>query len=389
MNFQIFLFRIFRFLASLKNLIYLNFIILVKKKINKNLRIIFFYFPVKSYQKNIFDLIDEIVKDKNIEVFLGYNSGTSKEVQDFKNSFFINLGYLKYLKKIDIFISSYVVYEFPKSFKKIYINHDIYDTPMVDSSKESHLFSSLRYYDYIFLSSDIAVNSIQKKLNFYLNDIQADKPKLINTGYLKLDHVNKILGKKKIFEDSILLAPTLSSMITDFNCNEYIETIIKDILQNTNYRLIYRPHPGDIRDNKKNMIIEKIFKKYQHNKLFELDINTSYLESYRKSFLLITDFSGTAYTFAFSKLRPLIFFSKNENLLKKSFYDELFFFKDRTEVGKIVQDLDSLIKDVHLMLDKLDIYSKKISDLRSKRIFYFKDSINQNVLNLKKILELK
>ena len=57
-------------------------------------------------------------------------------------------------------------------------------------------------------------------------------------------------------------------------------------------------------------IVKKITNKYQEFKNFKLDISSSYLESYAKSNVLITDFSGTAYTYAFSKNSPVIFFSK-------------------------------------------------------------------------------
>ena len=131
--------KIVRFLLSLKSVLFINFLILFQKFFNKKLKIIFFYFPVKVYQDNILDLVNEIKKDKNIEVILGYNLGSANEIRNLEKTFFINPGYLKFVKYVDIFLSSYVVYDFPKSLNKIYINHDIYDTPMVDVEKEKHL----------------------------------------------------------------------------------------------------------------------------------------------------------------------------------------------------------------------------------------------------------
>ena len=65
--------KIVRFLLSLKSVLFINYFILFKKLFNRKLKIIFFYFPVKVYQDNILDLVNEIKKDKNIEVILGYN----------------------------------------------------------------------------------------------------------------------------------------------------------------------------------------------------------------------------------------------------------------------------------------------------------------------------
>ena len=37
---------------------------------------------------------------------------SSEEIKNRHNAFFLNLGYLKYIKNIDIFCSSYVIYSF-------------------------------------------------------------------------------------------------------------------------------------------------------------------------------------------------------------------------------------------------------------------------------------
>jgi len=66
--------------------------------------------------------------------------------------------------------------------------------------------------------------------------------------------------------------------------------------------------------------------------------------------MLITDFSGTAYTYAFSKSRQIIFFSKNENNLIKSNFNELSFFKDRLDVGTIVQNIENLNEEIYSVL---------------------------------------
>ena len=382
--------KLIRFLLSIKSVLFINLSIRLKKIFNKDLKLIFFYFPVKSYQDNILELIDVIKKEENIEVILGYNLGSSKEVKNNEKAFFINLGYLKFIKQVDIFLSSYVVYDFPDAVNKIYINHDIYDTPMVDVEKEENLIKTLKKCNYIFLSSEIAISELQKKINNYSkNKIDDEKPVLINTGYLKLDHVHEKLKNEKSDEDSILLAPTLSSMLNDYNLDEYLESIIDEILNNSNFKIIYRPHPVDKANLKKNLVINKIYEKYKNNQNFNLDSNISYLDSYKRSKILITDFSGTAYTYAFSKLRPIIFFSKNENNLIRSNFNHLYFFKDRLKVGRIVQNIDNLNKEIYSIDNEIEFFSNQISLLRSERIKFFKNSIKQNVLNLKNILNIK
>jgi hypothetical protein len=381
--------KILRFLLSIKSVLYINLSIKFKKFFNKDLKVIFFYFPVKSYQNNILELIDRIRQEKNIEVILGYNLGSSTEVKNYEKTFFINLGYLRFIKQVDIFLSSYVVYDFPNSVSKIYINHDIYDTPMVDVEKEKNLIETLNKCNYIFLSSEIAISALHKKIDYYSEDkIEKKKPLLINTGYLKLDHVYEKLKNYKSVENSILLAPTLSSMLKDYNLDEDLDSIINGIIDKSNFKIIYRPHPADLVNPKKRLIINNIYKKYKNNKNFDLDFNTSYLDSYKKSKILITDFSGTAYTYAFSKLRPIIFYSKNESNLIKSNFNDLYYFKDRLKVGRIVQNIDNLNEEIYSINKEIKFYSNQISSLRSERIKYFKNSIEQNIMNLKNILNV-
>jgi len=377
-----FLLKIYRFFLSVTSIFRINLFIFFKKKIQQK-KIIFFYFPVKSYQENILELIDELKENNQFTILLGYNASTFQEINKYNNSFFLNLGYLKYIYNIDIFLSSYVVYNLPNASNKVYINHDIYDTPMVNEKNEKNLIYALNKCNYIFLSSEIAIIALEKKINLYLEDNDKKNLKLINTGYLKLDHVHKKVYKSSISEDSILLAPTLSSMFLEYNLSPFLDEIIHEILNDKKFKLIYRPHPGDAKNNH----IKKIKEKFTSNKNFFLDLNTSYLDSYAKSKILITDFSGTAYTYAFSKLRPIIFISRNERVLKQSNLNDLYFFKDRHYVGEIIENIYDINNEIYNIYDKINAYSEIIKKLREKRIKYFNDSIKQNFMNIKNILE--
>ena len=379
--------KTFGFFFSIVSIILINFFILNEKRKNKDTKIIFFYFPVKIYQDNILELINILKEEKNFKIVLGYNIGTSNEIKKLNNSFFLNLGYLKYISNVDIFLSSYVVYNFPKTTNKVYINHDIYDTPMVNIEKEKELMRALNKCNYIFLSSDISIKNLQKKFNVHIeNQNKINKTKFINTGYLKLDHVNQKITKNKLEENSILLAPTLSSMLPEYNLESIIETVIKNILKSEHLKLIYRPHPGDIKNKNQKRNIEKILDKFKKHNNFVFDHNISYIDSYKKSKFLITDFSGTAYTYAFSTLKPVIFISKNEKKLIESELNDLYYFRDRLDVGKINQDLEKISQDIKEITNLKEHFSEKIKSLRNKRIKYFNCAIEQNLYNIKNIL---
>ena len=119
---------------------------------------------------------------------------------------------------------------------------------------------------------------------------------------------------------------------------------------------------------------------------FEIDLSSSYLKSYASAKLLITDFSGTAYTFAYSTLSPVIFFSKNEKKLLRNKNNDLYYFKDRKYVGEICNNVSQLSSIINNMNKKKFFYSKRIQLIRKERIKYLNKSLNKTS---KVIIDLK
>ncbi len=372
------------FFFTLINVIKFYFLNIIEKK-----KIIFFYFPVKAYSENILEINDRIKNSKKFKTYFVYNINSANQIKKCENSFFLDFDFVKYipfkkvfLKKIDVFISSYVNYVFPPNSKNIYICHDIADAPMVNQNIEKRIFLSLNKYDYICLSSDHVIKYYKKKFSSYLGS--NIKPKLVNTGYLKLDNVIKKLKKYKSKKQKILIAPTYSLMMNDYNMSKDLIKII-DYLLKLNERVIYRPHPIDLTARGNSTLINLIKDNLEKKKNFEIDLSSSYLKSYSDAKLLITDFSGTAYTFSYSTLKPTIFFSKNEKKLLKSNNKNLSYFRDRKNIGEICLDLKRL-KGIIFKIEKNDyFYSKKISILRKKRIKHLNNSLNKTselILNL-------
>ena len=130
---------------------------------------------------------------------------------------------------------------------------------------------------------------------------------------------------------------------------------------------------------------QEIFEKYKNNSNFFFDNSHSYMDSYSKAKMLITDFSGTAYTFAYSTLRPVIFFSKNENKFFETKIADLFFYQDRLSVGLICQNIKQLLKSIAKINKKKDYNKNKIFNLRKKRIKYVNKSLDQTIMQILKI----
>ena len=359
----------------------------IKKSNNK---IIFFYFPVKAYYQNIIDISEHLKKNKKIDLFLIYNNSSQEILKNNKNSYFLDINYLKFipfskflLKKVNLFISSYVNYVFLPESKNIYICHDIADSPMVNANQEKKIFLSLAKLHYIFLSSSNVVEYFRNKFLQFGHNVN-DIPELINTGYLKLDKVMKELRRIKNTKNHILLAPTFSRQMKSYNMSSKLDVIINNILKKGE-KVIFRPHPLDLTLKCNFKKIKKIVEKYENNSNFFYDNSHSYMDSYSRAKMLITDFSGTAYTFAYSTLRPVIFFSKNENKFAKTKIVDLFYYKDRALVGLVSQNINQLLNSIAKINKRKEYNKNKIFNLRKKRIKYVKVSLDQTIMQILKI----
>ena len=363
--------------------------IFLKIRNNKN-KTIFFYFPVKAYYQNIIDINERLNRNKKLNLFLIYNDSSYEILKNNKNSYFLDINYLKFipfsnffLKRVNLFISSYVNYVFLPESKNIYICHDIADSPMVNANLEKKIFLSLGKLHYIFLSSSTVVEYFRSKFVEFGHNVN-NIPELINTGYLKLDKVMNELKKIKNTKSHILLAPTFSGQMKNYNMSSKLDTVIDNILR-SGEKIIFRPHPLDLTTNGKIKDIHKIVEKYNINSNFFYDNSHSYMDSYSKAKILITDFSGTAYTFAYATLRPVVFFSKNENKFSKSKIADLFYYQDRSSVGLVCQNINQLLKSIVKINAKKEYNKNKIFNLRKKRIKYVNKSLDQTIMQILKI----
>ena len=361
-------------------------------KKNRLSKFIFFYFPVKAYQKNIIELVSKLNKNDNTFAYLVYNSSSSKELELEKNSFFVDLGYLRFipfanflLSKINFIISGYVNYIFLPNAKNIYISHDIYDTPIVNKNIEKKLFRELLRLDYIFVSSNISKIYFMDKFKEYFGLKKESNLKIINTGYLKLDHIFRLLKKKNHKKDHILIAPTASNAYKKINLSSKLVEIIQFLIDKK-YQVIYRPHPMDLTKKGNYDITQNIRDKFEKYKNFSLDLSSSYLESYSKSFTLITDFSGTAYTYSFSQNKPVLFFSMSKKKIPNKEFKKLYYFNDREKIGFVINNFNDLDKKLNMIKKNKNLFKQKINKLKKIRIKHFGNSLNITKKNIEKIL---
>ena len=343
--------------------------------INENIKVIMFYFPVKAYQENIIELVKNF-KKKNYLIILAYNFSSAGEIKKSQNSYFVDLGYLKFipfknifLKNINFFLSSYLSYIYPPNSKNVYISHDIYDAPMINKKMEKKMFLRINRLDYIFVASEVSKKYFENKLIKFNNNI---KPEIINTGYLKLDHVYKKLNsQKKTDNKSVLIAPAYSLNYKEFNMTKSLNKLIDFLINKLNQKVIYRPHPLDLTKKGDKILVTNIVNRFKNNKNFKTDLSISYLNSYKNAKLLITDITSTAYTFAFSTENPVIFYSPKEKIIKKDSYFNISYIKDRNKIGIISRNFYEIKNAINKIETNKKIYRNKILKLRKQKIKFF------------------
>ena len=329
--------RILNQIISLFNIIKLNIKIFFFKKLDPNKKVIFFYHPRKlltlihtEYIEDLFYNFDE----KTLIVF-------GHEIIDLKknNYYYISQGFLfKFLFGIDIFISNNVCDVFTPKSINIYLHHDISTTPLVSLKKELELFNRLLKYNFIYAPYGASLDMFSKFFDKHSNNKIIPLPKIYETGYLRLDYLKKKIKNERYLDNSIVIAPTDNRHLEGLSIFYDIEDIVNKVLNNTKFNIIFRPYPAN------RSSANEIYEQFKNNKRFTLDLSENYFDIYSKSICMITDTSGTAFTYAFLTKKPVLFFSKSEELLKEYKYEKIPYFLEREKIGIIANNTDEVLK---------------------------------------------
>ena len=332
---------------SLANLIRINLKIFISIFF-QNKKVIFFFNP----NKKLTNITNYYIKDwlsslKNFNVIYGYVPNYEQE-----NVYKIYPSLCKYIYGVDVFISTYVCDYFSNKSKRVYIHHDIYDTPLTKKSNYKTLIKKFQNYDLILTPSKISSKMFEK-----LFKLNKKKPNIISIGYLKLDYLLRQKKKFTIRKDSIIIAPTDFNAFKKYSIIQQLPELISYIIEKFNFNVIFRPHPSNRDDSN----ILNIKNKFIKNKKFEFDTSENYLKNYRKSFCMITDISGTAYTYAFLNECPVLFFSNK--LIEKN-YKNSNYIQDRNKIGLIYRNNEEVLKIIKLINKKKPEIKKSIVKLR-------------------------
>ena len=255
--------------------------------------------------------------------------------------------------------------------KKSYIRKDIiyiYIPHGIDSINLTQRYKSVNAYDVFFASGKYQKEEAEATFKFFNLD-----RKIFEYGYTLLDDMLENYSKKPKKETnnktkSILIAPSWQK---DNICDLCLDELLNELTKNKNYVITLRPHPQEVRHKKEKF--EALKDKYKDNKNIIIQTDFSNNSSILDADLLITDWSGICYEYAFTTKKPVLFIDTPMKVMNPNYKEidvEPYNIWTRNVMGISINPnkLDKILDNVQYLLDNKNEYSKDIEKL-------FKDTI--------------
>lgn len=236
---------------------------------------------------------------------------------------------------------------------------------------------------YIFCAGDHQVNDFYrwKKTNQKLmNKI------LIKGGYPKLDLQLASIENIQLNNNSISTVVYAPTHIYDVNkklasLRDYGEAIVQKLLD-LNLKVIFRPHPVSFNDEDKDLV-KRIINRHSSNSMFQIDNSKNYMETYEETDFMVTDLSGTGFTYAFTFEKPVIFFAHNQEEEKNLIGIQ---YNNREDIGYVSRDINNLEISTVELLENLDLKKKSIISYRDSLVYNIGNSSQVCFESIEKIL---
>lgn len=242
--------------------------------------------------------------------------------------------------------------------KRSYIRKDIeyiYIPHCMDSLNMTMRTHSMDHYDTVFCVGKHHKEEIEKTEQVY----QTTRKKLIDWGYGLWDEMCADYEKmpKEVHEQkSILIAPSWQE-------DNIVDSCLEDILDGLTgkgYKVTVRPHPQHVRHKKEKM--ESLKQRYKENPDIEIQTDFSSNSTVFEADLMITDWSGIAYEYAFTTKKPVLFINTPMKIMNPE-YQKI----DTVPINIQVREEIGLSLD----LDKLDLVAESVAELLKKKDSYY------------------
>lgn len=389
----------------------------ILKDIPPNTFSVCFFCPTKSFRK-LFGDIPKLLEERGYHVIHLYGERVGDDFEDRSFSYFAGGTLVKKLVFIDLFVVPTIMDCLPEGSLKMLLLHTGFggvsfptyekkpasnETQGVRSAEEltetfTHMTAFMPLYDYVTAASTDVKNRFIQNLqrfnhpfngpNFIKAAFQHPKKDdleclmqnlkrrrlakaqcIIPLGYPSFDQGFRNAQKSTVKRDCITYAPT--PMIGKEHWWPYTSTwkhgpeIVESLCKAfSDYKIVFKSYHDE-----KKCFLEPIISTGKKYKNFVHDESGgSYHELYERTAVMISDFSGAAFTFSLAHSRPTIFFSHNETKLPDVTKDSEYT-KSRCQIGEIVQNCEELTGAVAHALENSSIYMGRINALRKVALY--------------------
>jgi len=343
------------------------------KIINKHL---VFYSESNGFYKYYKGIIDYILENTNITIHYitsDYNDNIfklEKENSQIKAYYIEEKKLITMMMKMDCDVFVMTMPDLQNyHIKRSYLRKDIeyiYIPHGMDSLNLTMRNGSMNHYDTVFVTGKYQEEeAIETNKLYNLNN-----RKIFKWGYTLLDEM--ILDYSKTKKDSkvksVLIAPSWQKdNIVDLCLDELVEQ-----LKSNKYNIIVRPHPQQVRHMKEKF--EQMKQKYENNKNIIIQTDFSSNDTVFNADVMITDWSGIAYEYAFTTKKPVVFIDTPMKIMNpdyKKINVEPFNIWARNEIGKVVKvnEIKKVNKIVEDMINNHKDYNKRIEKLVSDSVY--------------------
>ena len=268
---------------------------------------------------------------------------------------------------------------------KVYPVHYVFMFHAIASTHLVYKKNAFDNYDSILCVGNFQINEIRSREKLY----KLDAKNLIETGYSHLDNLMKKYSTNKQIPINdpiqVLIAPSWSD-------DGLFETAIEkniSILLDSGFKVTLRPHPMTQKKSEKK--INSLSQKFSSNSNFILEKNIPNFDSFMKSDIMITDWSGAAIEYAFTLERPVLYIDVPKKIHNPD-YEKLpeipLEISIRDKIGEIISlsDMEVLPEKIQILCQNPDIIKSKIQKIRGELIGNLG---NSSKLEVEFILKLK
>lgn len=223
------------------------------------------------------------------------------------------------------------------------------------------------YFDTVFVANDLVYEEIRKQEEIY----KLKEKNLVKYGYCLIDNMIENYEKQEIVVNQkpvILIAP---SWQPDNILDLCIEDILDSVL-NGQYNVIVRPHPQYVRHCSERL--DALKEKYADSEDFELQTDFSSNSTVFNADILMTDWSGIAYEYSLSTLKPTLFVDTPMKVMNPD-YEEIgvipFDIEIRNQIGISVkpEETKNVADVVERLLNDKEFSKESMAQVRSKYLY--------------------